>query len=50
MFSSLRTLLEQLKRFVDNMSFEEFTSNEIVRDAAIWNLTVMDESSKSIPA
>ena len=42
--------IEKIERFVDNMSFGEFTSNEIVRDAVVWNLTVIGESSKNIPA
>jgi uncharacterized protein with HEPN domain len=40
---------EKIRRYIGEMTLEEFTSNDIVYDAVVRNLTIIGEAAKHIP-
>jgi uncharacterized protein with HEPN domain len=41
--------MERILRYTANISYHEFTANDLIRDAVIRNFEIMGESSKHIP-
>jgi uncharacterized protein with HEPN domain len=41
--------LDNILKYVNGLSYEEFTKNDMIIDAVIRNLEIMGEASKNIP-
>ena len=41
--------IEKIKRYVDDLSFEEFTASDLIFDAVVRNLEIIGEASSHIP-
>lgn len=41
--------IEKIDRYVESLSFREFSSNELVQDAVVRNLEIIGEAAKKIP-
>jgi len=41
--------IEKIERYTENLSFNDFSENEIVQDAVVRNLEIIGEAIKKIP-
>jgi len=41
--------IEKIERYTENLSFKEFSNNEMIIDAAVRNFEIIGEASKNIP-
>jgi uncharacterized protein with HEPN domain len=42
-------LIEKIKRYIDDLSFEEFMASDMVFDAVVRNLEIIGEASNHFP-
>jgi uncharacterized protein with HEPN domain len=41
--------IEKIEKYTENLSFEDFTKNDMVIDAVVRNLEIIGEATKNIP-
>ena len=41
--------IKKIERYTEEMSFQEFTQNELVQDGVVRNLEIIGEAAKKIP-
>lgn len=41
--------IEKINRFTSNLSFDDFTDDDLIRDGVLRNLTIIGEAAKYIP-
>lgn len=47
--AEMKNAMERIIRYTDQISYSEFTSNDLIRDAVIRNFEILGESVKHIP-
>ena len=45
----IRTSIERIEKYTENLTFEDFSKNIIVIDAVLRNLSIIGEAAKNLP-
>ena len=48
-FEDILEAISNIEKYTENLHFEEFRENKLVRDAVIRNLEIIGEAAKNIP-
>ncbi|RLI98832.1 MAG: DUF86 domain-containing protein [Candidatus Aenigmatarchaeota archaeon] len=48
-FKDILRAIEKVERYTENLSFKDFSENDIVQDAVVRNLEIIGEAVKKIP-
>lgn len=48
-FRDILEAIRKIKRYTENINFEEFADNELIQDGVVRNLEIIGEAVKNIP-
>lgn len=49
LFNDIITAIQKIEKYTDNLTYENFIANELVKDAVVRNIEIIGEASNQIP-